>query len=107
MKAAAEALRGTHDFRALTALNGPEREDTVRDLQRLDVTKRGAKIQIVAEANGFLYKMVRSIAGALVAVGEGRLSVAELKRIVASRQRTPAVHTAPPQGLFLAKVFYR
>lgn len=106
MRAAAAALRGEHDFRALTALNGPEREDTVRDLRRLDVVKRGNRIRITAEANGFLYKMVRSIAGVLVAVGEGRLAVPELRRIVASRQRTAAVHTAPPQGLFLAKVFY-
>jgi len=107
MRAAAAVLRGTHDFRALTALNGVEREDTVRELQRLDVMKRGARIDIIAEANGFLYKMVRSLAGVLVAVGEGRLAVAEVERILASGKRTAAVQTAPPQGLFLAKVFYR
>ena len=107
MKAAADVLRGKHDFRALTALNGPEREDTVRDLRRLEVVKRGPRIQIVAEADGFLYKMVRSIAGVLVAVGEGKLTIPELRHILEARRRTPAVHTAPPQGLFLAKVFYR
>lgn len=107
MRAAAQGLRGVHDFRALTAINGPEREDTVRNLMRLDLVKRGQRLQIIAEADGFLYKMVRSIAGVLVAVGEGRLTAAELHRIVASRQRTPAIHTAPPQGLFLTKVFYR
>ncbi len=106
MRAAAAALRGERDFRALTALNGPEREDTVRNLRRLDVVQRGKRIRITAEANGFLYKMVRSITGVLVAAGEGRLTVAELRRIVASRHRTTAVHTAPPQGLFLAKVLY-
>lgn len=106
MQAAAEVIRGKHDFRALTALNGPEREDTVRDVRRLDVVKRGKEIRITAEANGFLYKMVRSIAGVLVAVGEGRLSVPELRDILSARRRPPAVHTAPPQGLFLAKVFY-
>lgn len=106
MKRAAEALRGRHDFRAFTALNGPEREDTVRELRRLDVVRRGRRIRITAEANGFLYKMVRSLAGVLVAAGEGRLSPAEVRRILAARQRTPAVQTAPPQGLFLEKVFY-
>lgn len=107
MRAAAAVLLGTHDFRAFTALNGPEKEDTVRDLRRLDVVRRGRTIRITAEANGFLYKMVRSLAGTLVAVGEGRLSVAQVRDILRSRERTPLVQTAPPQGLFLAKVFYR
>ena len=107
MRAAAGILRGEQDFRALTASNGSEREDTVRNLQRLDLLRRGRRIEIIAEADGFLYKMVRSIVGVLVAVGEGRLSSADLRRIVASRQRTPAVHTAPARGLFLARVFYR
>jgi tRNA pseudouridine38-40 synthase len=106
MRAAAAVLRGRHDFRAFTALNGPEKEDTVRELRRLDVDKRGRRIRIAAEADGFLYKMVRSLAGVLVGVGEGRLTVAEVRGILASRERTALVHTAPPQGLFLERVFY-
>ena len=106
MRAAAAALCGKHDFRAFTALNGPEREDTVRELRRLDVTRRGRKIHITAEADGFLYKMVRSLAGVLVAVGEGKLTVADVRRILQSRERIAAVQTAPAQGLFLTKVFY-
>ena len=107
MKEAEEIFSGRHDFRAFTAVNGPDREHTVRDLQRLDVIRRGRNIRIVAEANGFLYKMVRSLAGVLVAVGEWRIAPVEVRRILESRQRTAAVQTAPPQGLFLAKVFYR
>lgn len=106
MQAAAAVLVGTQDFRAFTALNGPEREDTVRDLRRLDVVKKGKRITITAEANGFMYKMVRSLVGALVSVGEGKLSVAQVKAILESRTRTPVVQTAPPQGLFLTKVYY-
>lgn len=106
MQAAAAVLHGRHDFRAFTALNGPEREDTVRDLRRLDVKRRGCTIQISAEADGFLYKMVRSLAGMLVAVGDGKLTVADVRRILHSRERTAAVQTAPAQGLFLTKVFY-
>jgi tRNA pseudouridine38-40 synthase len=106
MLAAATVLRGRHDFRAFTALNGPEREDTVRELSRLDVVRRGRRIRITAEANGFLYKMVRSLAGVLVAVGEGKLAANDLRALLASKQRTAAVHTAPPRGLFLEKVFY-
>lgn len=107
MKAAAEVLQGRHDFRAFTALNGPEREDTVRHLRRLEVVKRGRKIRIAAEADGFLYRMVRSLAGVLVSVGEGKLSPEAVRAILASKVRTAAVQTAPAQGLFLVKVFYR
>jgi tRNA pseudouridine38-40 synthase len=106
MRAAAAVLRGRHDFRAFTALNGPEREDTVRDLRRLDVLQRGRRVRIIAESEGFLYKMVRTLTGALVAVGEGKLTIAELRMILHARTRVPAVQTAPAQGLFLTKVFY-
>ncbi len=106
MRAAAAVLRGRHDFRAFTALNGPEREDTVRELRRLDVTRRGRRIHITAEADGFLYKMVRSLAGVLVAAGEGKLDAAGVRHLLQSRVRTAAVQTAPAQGLFLTKVFY-
>jgi tRNA pseudouridine38-40 synthase len=106
MRAAAAVLVGRHDFRAFTALNGPAREDTVRDLRRLSVVQRGRLIHITAEADGFLYKMVRSLAGMLVAAGEGKLSPNQVRGILHSRERTAAVHTAPAQGLFLTKVYY-
>jgi tRNA pseudouridine38-40 synthase len=107
MAAAAKRLEGRHDFRAFTALNGPEREDTVRELRRLEIRRRGRHVRIVAEADGFLYKMVRSLVGVLVSVGEGKLSPAQVGEILASRRRTALVQTAPPQGLFLVKVFYQ
>jgi tRNA pseudouridine38-40 synthase len=106
MRAAAAELCGTHDFRAVTAETGAERESTVRIVRRLDVERRGRSVRIVAEADGFLYKMVRSLAGLIVMAGEGRLSPAEVAAILAAGKRTPAVQTAPPQGLFLEKVFY-
>lgn len=106
MQRAAAVLRGKHDFRAFTALNGPEKEDTIRDLRRLEVVRRGARIRITAEAEGFLYKMMRSLAGVLASVGEGKISVAQVRQILESRERTAQVQTAPAQGLFLAKVFY-
>ena len=107
MQAAAAVLRGRQDFRAFTALNGPPNEDTVRDLRRFELARRGKRVRITAEADGFLYKMVRSLVGVLVAVGEGKLTPAQVRAILASRTRTAAVLTAPPQGLFLEKVFYR
>lgn len=106
MEEAATALRGRHDFRAFTALNGSEREDTVRELRRFDVVRRGKRVKITAEANGFLYKMVRSLVGVLVSVGEGRATIGEVQALLREAKRTAVVHTAPPQGLFLARVFY-
>ena len=106
MEAATAVLRGSHDFRAFAADNGSKNDDTVRDLRRLEIARRGRSLRITAEANGFLYKMVRSLVGALVTVGEGGLTPADIRTILASRLRTAAVKTAPPQGLFLEKVFY-
>jgi tRNA pseudouridine38-40 synthase len=108
MQKAAKILTGTHDFRAFSAIagSGVEREDTVRIVRRLEVIARGNRVRIVAEGNGFLYKMVRSLAGALVDVGIGRLTPADIEKILASKTRTERVVTAPPQGLFLMKVFY-
>ncbi|MDF9832172.1 tRNA pseudouridine38-40 synthase [Ereboglobus sp. PH5-5] len=106
MKKGAAILRGKHDFRAFSALNGPPKEDTVRDLRRLEIAKRGRHVRIAAEADGFMYKMVRSLVGALVAVGEGKLAPDDLRELLKSGKRTTRVQTAPPRGLFLEKVFY-
>ncbi|MDD2762403.1 MAG: tRNA pseudouridine(38-40) synthase TruA [Opitutaceae bacterium] len=106
MRSAARRLIGRHDFRAFSAFNGVEKTDTVRQLRRLDVTGRGARLRLTAEADGFLYKMVRSLVGALVAVGQGKLTPARVEAVLHSARRTPAVQTAPAQGLFLARVLY-
>lgn len=106
MAAAAAVLRGRHDFKAFSAEGGTERESTVRHLRRLDLVRRGRRARLVFEADGFLYKMVRSLTGALVNVGLGKLTPADISRLLQSRRRTPQVPTAPPQGLFLVKVLY-
>ena len=106
MEEAAAVLRGVHDFKAFSACNRVKRENTVRDLRRLEIARRGRRVRIAAEADGFLYKMVRSIVGALVAVGEGKLTPDRVRTILESRHRTAAVTTAPAQGLFLFKVMY-
>lgn len=103
---AAEVLRGKHDFKAFAAEGGTERESTVRDLRRLDIVRRGRRVRLVFEADGFLYKMVRSLTGTLVNVGLGKLSPRDVAALVKSARRTPQVQTAPPQGLFLVKVEY-
>jgi tRNA pseudouridine38-40 synthase len=109
MRKAAAVLEGRHDFKAFAALNGAEpgeKAGTVRRLSRLQVAARGRSVRITAEADGFLYKMVRSLVGALVAAGEGKLTSGEIRSILKSGVRTPQIHTAPPQGLFLRRVRY-
>lgn len=106
MRAGAARLVGTHDFRAYSAFGGVERESTVRTLHKLDLTARGNDLRIDAEGNGFLYKMVRSLAGALISVGQGKLTPDDLSRILAHGERTRRVETAPARGLCLMKVLY-
>ena len=106
MRAAAATLRGKHDFRAFSAFGGEERENTVRTLARLDLIEDGPRLRIEAEGEGFLYKMVRSLAGALVYAGMGKLSPRRIEELLLTRERTPEVETAPPQGLCLMKVHY-
>jgi tRNA pseudouridine38-40 synthase len=106
MREAAAALEGRHDFAAFTANPNRVVESTVRELYALRVTRRGREITIRAHGEGFLYKMVRSLAGFLIRVGEGGAPPDEARRILESRTRTARVPTAPPEGLFLWKVFY-
>lgn len=106
MSATARRLEGRHDFAAFCANPGYEREGTVRRLYKLRVTRRGSVVVISAQGEGFLYKMVRSLAGFLVRVGSGELDPADTGAILKSRERTARVPTAPGQGLFLWQVHY-
>ena len=106
MQQAADLLVGRSDFAAFAA--NPKRHvaSTVRRLDRLAVRKRGADITINAAGEGFLYKMVRSLAGFLIRVGEGAVEPGVAHAILSSGLRTARVPTAPPEGLFLWNVTY-
>ncbi|MCE9615611.1 MAG: tRNA pseudouridine(38-40) synthase TruA [Lentisphaerae bacterium] len=106
MREAARQLVGRHDFAAFSANPNREVETTVRQVTELRVTRRGSEITIAARGEGFLYKMVRSLAGFLIRVGEGAVPPAHARDILASRERTARVPTAPASGLFLWKVWY-
>jgi tRNA pseudouridine38-40 synthase len=106
MRRAAHVLKGRHDFTAFTANPNRVVESTVRNLTTLSISRKGPEIVIRAAADGFLYKMVRSLAGYLMRVGEGAVSPDGTADILASRTRTAVVPTAPPQGLFLWRVWY-
>ena len=107
MRAAAKLFVGRHDFRSL-AVNRPyEIPNTVRTLTRCDVRRSGPLLTFVIEGDGFLYKMCRSIVGTLVQVGQGKIAAADIKTILATKDRRVAGMTAPAKGLVLWKVFYR
>ncbi|MBQ9337164.1 MAG: tRNA pseudouridine(38-40) synthase TruA [Lentisphaeria bacterium] len=98
-------LEGTHDFSAFTIELDPEK-DHVRTLYRLDLKQFGPLVCMCFVGNGFLYKMVRSMTGALLEVGRGRMPAARVGEMLASQNRSMAKDTAPACGLFLMKVFY-
>lgn len=106
MRRAAASLVGTHDFAAFSA--NPHREigGTVRTLWRLSVRKTGPLATIAAVGDGFLYKMVRSLAGHLLRVGAGKVPAEETPAILAGKLRTARVETAPARGLCLWKIHY-
>ncbi|MGA1205796.1 MAG: tRNA pseudouridine(38-40) synthase TruA [Opitutales bacterium] len=107
MNEAAAHLVGLHDFSAFTANPGEERDDDpVKDVRVLKAERCGRKIHLSAEAGGFLYRMVRSLAGCLFAVGIGKLEPGDVARILESRQRTNLIQTAPARGLVLDEVWY-
>jgi tRNA pseudouridine38-40 synthase len=106
MRRAAKLLRGRHDFSALSANPMRPVESPVRTISKLAITKCGNVVTIAVAADGFLYKMVRSIVGALVKVGEGRLAVEDLHKLIKAKKRTARIETAPAKGLFLWKVSY-
>lgn len=105
MHAAAQALVGHHDFTTFRAAECQARTP-MRSLDRLDVSREGGEIAIRASARSFLHSQVRSMAGALKKVGEGRWKVAEVGAALAARDRTRAGPVAPPDGLYLVAVDY-
>jgi tRNA pseudouridine38-40 synthase len=105
MQAAAAALLGEHDFAAYCRRR--EGATTVRALRRLDWHRDGDGVLVgTVEADAFCHSMVRSLVGALLAVGERRRPVSWPAALLASTQRSSAVSVAPPHGLTLTHVGY-
>lgn len=105
MRDAARRLLGEHDFRGF-ASSAEVREDTVRRVWRCDVAEIGPEIHVTVEGNGFLYNMVRNIAGTLMEIGRGLWPPQRVDRVLATCNRADAGPTAVPQGLCLVAVHY-
>lgn len=106
MDRAAKAFEGTHDFKAFMAMGSTPQKSTVRTIFSAAVTREGDLIEFRVSGNGFLYNMVRIMAGTLMDVGSGRLDEEGLGEIIERGERSEAGRTAPPQGLYLNRVFY-
>lgn len=105
MQRAADGLVGTHDYKSFCNIH-THVEDTVRTIYQCRVLKQGNEITIRIEGNGFLYNMVRIIAGTLVEIGSGLRKASDMERILAAKNREQAGKTAPAKGLKLVKINY-
>lgn len=105
MQKAASAFLGTHDFIGFAA-SGFTVKTTTRTIYDITVEKENHLIAIDVTGNGFLYNMVRIMAGTLAFVGSGKINPDDMPQIITSGDRKRAGITAPPEGLFLSEVYY-
>lgn len=102
---AAKDFVGTHDFKAICSTDC-DKENTVRTIHYFNVRRDGDLVIFTVSGDGFLYNMVRIMVGTLLFINEGKLGEHDIPKILASKDRTKAGKTVPPQGLYLNKVYY-
>ena len=105
MSIAAEHYIGKHDFSAFMA-SGSQIEDATRTVHESYITVNGDIIEFRVCADGFLYNMVRIMVGTLLDVAKGKIKAEDIPCIIESLDRKKAGFTAPPDGLYLERVFY-
>ena len=105
MNEGARAFLGTHDFAAFCAA-GAQVSTTVRTIFDCHVERQAERVRMLVTGDGFLYHMVRILAGTLLAVGMGKLPAEAVAGIIAGKDRRAAGQTAEPQGLTLLEIFY-
>lgn len=105
MQEAAAYLEGEHDFKSFCSVNTTV-ESTVRIIYQIQVEKNNDTIVIRVTGNGFLYNMIRIIAGTLIEVGRGKIEPIEIRNILEAKDRECAGPTAPANGLTLMEYRY-
>jgi tRNA pseudouridine38-40 synthase len=105
MTEATRSFEGEHDFAGF-AKSSSLPSTTIRRIFRCELTKRGYRLLLTVEGNGFLHHMVRNMAGTLLEIGKGSISLHELQDLFVNRDRRLAGFTAPAHGLVLLKVRY-
>lgn len=107
MRSAASLFVGEHDFSAFCRSEGKKRvKSTVRTIYSVSVSETGGIVEIKIKGNGFLYNMVRIIAGTLIYISEGKRSVSDIENALVTGDRELAGITLPPDGLYLNEVCY-
>ena len=106
LKATGEKFIGKHDFAAFAASRGKKEENTVRTIRSVRVRKNGALITIDVAGDGFLYKMVRMMVGAMIRVALGKADLSEIGSRLKSGRAEGFRFVAPAEGLSLARVWY-
>jgi tRNA pseudouridine38-40 synthase len=105
MRRAARAFEGKHDFKAFAANRGKPEKDTTRTIYKLAINKKGSVITLRFHGDGFLYKMVRLMTGALVKTGQGRAPEEKIASYLEG-SAGKCGFAAPAEGLYLARVIY-
>ncbi|SFA48755.1 tRNA pseudouridine38-40 synthase [Parageobacillus thermantarcticus] len=105
MRRALRLIEGTHDFTSFCSAK-TNVDDRVRTIYTADMAVRDDLLEFRFIGNGFLYNMVRIIVGTILEVGQGKRSVDSISSALAAKDRRLAGKTAPPQGLYLWKVYY-
>jgi len=105
MNREAQALIGTHDFEAFAA-SGSVVKSTVRTIYRAQVTRSGDEVTLLVLGDGFLYNMVRIIAGTLMEIGTGKREPGAIAKAIETKDRLALGQTAPAKGLTLMRVLY-
>ncbi|HMH64647.1 MAG TPA: tRNA pseudouridine(38-40) synthase TruA [Rhizomicrobium sp.] len=105
MDAAAQMLVGQHDFTTFRAAEC-QAQSPIKTLDRLDVSRRADEIHIEASARSFLHHQIRSFAGTLKLVGEGKWRPRDVKTALEARDRSACGPVSPPDGLYLVRVDY-
>ncbi len=106
LKSAAKYFVGTHNFAAFVANRGKPEPSTVRTINSVRVRQRGPCVTIEFDGNGFLYKMVRLMVGALVKCALGKMRIEEITSRLHSAKIGSARFAAPAEGLYLVRVRY-
>lgn len=112
MRQGAAYLTGTHDFKAFMSMGSTPQETTVRSIFDYGVAEeplvgeKGNMITLSVRGDGFLYNMVRIMTGTLLEVGTGKIPPERIAEIIRQGERKNAGRTAPPQGLYLAEVYF-
>ncbi len=105
MQEAAQYLQGEHDFRSFCG-NAKMKKSTVRNVDSIEIVRKGEYIYFNFHGDGFLQNMVRIMVGTLLEVGGGRMTPQQVQEILLAKDRKQAGPTAPPQGLTLVRIDY-